>query len=1017
MSDRSQIELYKRKWERERQARKQAEALLEEKSRQLYHTNQTLDKLNRALKQKVEDTALELEIQQNRYYSFIDQAEDIIYSSGESGHVKSVNPVASKMLGFTTEEIIGEHFLSFVQPNYRDQVSAFYYDQLKNQIPSTYYEFPVLTKDNRILWMGQRLILVKTNEGDIEFLGIVRDISERRAKEKELELLSNNLRQKADFLSAINKFAESVMDKHSITEVAWEVTQNLMRILGFEDCIIYLKDNTGQNLLQIAALGDKATEEQQIKDPIIIPWGQGITGHVAKTGIGEIIADTTEDPRYIVDDQIRYSELTVPIISDGEVIGVIDSEHSQKNFFTTEHFDFVTTVAGLIANKVKNTILLEDQRKAERVVAQAAEKIAKSEEKYRRIIQNMNLGLLEVDRDGYIVDPSPIFCAMTGYDRGELIAKRANDIFLESGFQPTMQDKDADRKRGKSDVYEVEMLRKDGEKFWVLISGAPVYGDEKEVVGSIGIHLDISDQKKLQAALNVAKLEAEKARDFEKEFLANMSHEIRNPLHSVVGMTNLLYDTDLSIEQKEYLDNIKYSADLLLALVSDILDMNKIAEGKMEKSIKTFQLKETYNGLRSTIQFRLEDSDISFNGSYDESIPSHVKSDPTYVNQILFNLLGNASKFTTEGSIDFDVKLVKREKDQVVVAFHIHDTGIGIPKSKLETIFDRFSQAGKVDEKKSQGTGLGLFITQKLTELLGGDIQMTSEEGVGTQFVVTLPFEVASNEMVHHTSHPQDPAFANLRVLIVEDNDINRTFIIKILEKNGISCASAKNGQLAIELLEQEPFDLILMDIRMPVMDGYQTTLWLRSQQTNQNKDIPVIALTASALLDEKEKALNAGMNHHITKPFTPETLLDAIQEFTGQHTILLEDEDSLSLPEELDARDIIELYGGDWDHALMVFEIFLKNIEEELSDLRSRTLKMNRESIRQLLHKIKPNFRMVGLRQLESEAIALEDMCRDETVTGSDLASEIQEFINKVLHYLPVIREGCQRIAHTVKT
>jgi PAS domain S-box-containing protein len=1008
----TEISIYKKTLQRERAARKEAERLLELKSHELFFANESLKKLNEQLKAKIKHTAFELEKQQQKYYNIVHAAQDIIFTASVDGVFLYVNPAVNEILGFTVEEIIGDHYLSRVHPLHRNEVQAFYEKQVTEKIKTTYLEFPVVSKQNKVVWLGQKLELISYDRQSAELIAVARDITKMRQNEEELIQLSATLHQKADFLTSINEFAVSIMDKHTTDEVVWEVTQKLIKNLGFEDCIIYLFDDTKTHLVQRAAYGNKNPNGRTIKDPIVITVGDGITGSVAKSGKAALIPDTSKDPRYIIDDKIRYSELAVPIIADGEVIGVIDSEHSEKNFYNEEHLEFVTTIAGLISNKIKNTMLLERQRDAEAKLAMAGEEIQKSEEKYRSIIENMNLGLMEVDLEGYILHPYQIFCEMTGYAAKEIIGKKVNDIFLPEEYKDYMVQQDIERLSGRSNVYEIEMLRKNGDRFWVMISGSPIYDIKGELVGSIGIHLDITYQKQLQKDLEKARIEAEKARDYEKEFLANMSHEIRNPINSVIGMANLFYDTPLNTEQLEYVDNIKYSADILLALVSDILDISKITEGKMELAPKVFSLRETINGLERSFDFKLKGKKLKFKVTYDNQIPDNVFGDNTFLNQILLNILSNAIKFTEYGEIHMEVKLLEIHKAIVRIQFVISDTGIGIESEKLEHIFDRFSQAGKVTKHKYGGTGLGLPITKQLVDLMKGSISVTSEFGHGTVFTIMLPFERTFRESTGTDSfhlHPGKIRGAN--ILIVEDNEINRLYLEKILDKLGIQHMACENGKEAVELLENNLFELILMDIRMPEMDGYETTIWLRSHEHNPNSNIPIIALTASALLDEKQKALDAGMDFHLTKPFTPDQLVQALQTIGIQKTINDDSDQLLKLSNDLDRKSLEELYQEDWYHASMMFELFLKNTPEIMNSLEVHANDQRWESALALIHKVKSNFHMVGLGELSEQAENIEINITEGSYNNKQLKDDVMEFIQSVQRKVPAIEAGLTSI------
>lgn len=605
----------------------------------------------------------------------------------------------------------------------------------------------------------------------------------------------------------------------------------------------------------------------------------------------------------------------------------------------------------------------------------ADQRIKFSEEKYRGIIENMELGLLEVDTNHRIIRAYDRFCEMTGYEAEELQGQNAVSLLLPEDYQLTMDKQDAERALGKQGIYEIELIKKNGERIFVLISGAPFFDSEGNVAGSIGIHYDITDRKRLEDELRQAREIAEKARMAEKEFLANMSHEIRNPINAIAGLTNLFYDTNLAPDQLELLDSIKYSVDILLGLLSDILDISKIESGKMELNEVDLPLATSVRALVQTYMFR-NNKDVQFNVNIDPKIDFEVIADQTILNQILLNLIGNAIKFTTEGSITTSVQLIEEIGSHVNIRFSVQDTGVGIEPDHLQTIFESFKQGTKQTKLKYGGTGLGLSIVKKLVQMYQGEIEVTSKPGEGSEFAFNMIFrkkmddrkledrKIISDMLPDGINH----------VLIVEDNRINQQYLIGLLHKWEVTYDLANHGGEALDWIKRNTYDLILMDIRMPVMDGYETTIRVRSMEHNANQHIPIIALTASALVDEKEKAISAGMNHHLSKPFSPEQLMHIFEQLTPSENLSEKRQvQTFLFSSELDVHYLDSFYMGDMERAHLMFQIFLNNIQIELDRLKEHFDSENWPELVTLAHRIKPNFVMVGLGNLTDQMLKIE--------------------------------------------
>lgn len=385
------------------------------------------------------------------------------------------------------------------------------------------------------------------------------------------------------------------------------------------------------------------------------------------------------------------------------------------------------------------------------------------------------------------------------------------------------------------------------------------------------LNSDITRRKKIQKHLEKAILEAQAARQMQEQFLANMSHEIRTPMNGIKGMTDLLLDTPLSQKQQELAGTIKSSSNNLLVIINDILDFSKIKAGKLNIEKIEFSLKEILNNISSIFEHRIKKKGLRLNIELSSDIPARLTGDPYRLNQVLINLLGNAIKFTEQGHIQIKVDVQKRTEREATLFFTVADTGIGIAADSLPYIFESFSQAGEGGNHRYGGTGLGLAICKQLLHLQGGDITATSTRGAGSTFSFHLPYSYNDKPALEPSPAPVHiHDYSNLltgrRFLVAEDNEINQRLIDYVLTRAGGTVQVANNGAQAIDYLrDDQTFDLIIMDLQMPVMDGYETTEYIRK---DLQMSTPIIAMTATAMAGEHLQCLRSGMNEYMTKPF-----------------------------------------------------------------------------------------------------------------------------------------------------
>ena len=393
----------------------------------------------------------------------------------------------------------------------------------------------------------------------------------------------------------------------------------------------------------------------------------------------------------------------------------------------------------------------------------------------------------------------------------------------------------------------------------------------------------INKAKELEKQLIYSKEIAEQAALTKSQFLSTMSHEIRTPMNAVIGFTHLLLQLDPRPEQTEYLRLLKFSAENLLVLINDILDFSKIEAGKVEFEEADFLIKELVSNIRLALLQKANEKNIQLKLLIDHDLPDIMKGDPVRLGQILTNLISNAVKFTSKGKVTIVASLNKKLKDCTIVDFEIADTGIGIAPNKIEHIFESFTQASSDTTRKFGGTGLGLTITKKLLELMGSEIKVKSELGKGSVFYFSIKIKNSSTNFVNNSNRQlnvKERSLKGVKILIAEDNQINVILAKQYMNLWDIECDVAENGQIALTLVQTNDYDMVLMDLQMPEMDGYETAAAIRELPEEKFKKLPLIALTASAMLDIKDKAFVVGMNDYISKPFNPNELYRKIASY-----------------------------------------------------------------------------------------------------------------------------------------
>ncbi len=508
--------------------------------------------------------------------------------------------------------------------------------------------------------------------------------------------------------------------------------------------------------------------------------------------------------------------------------------------------------------------------------------LVEAEKQYRGIFENSPAGMYRSTLGGRFLAANNAMARLFGYDSARELMNEVQDatrLYANPEQRQALHDQLGKRTRPYS--LEVESRRKDGKPVWLFETCWFVRDDAGNVLYQEGSIIDISERKRAEA-LERDKIAAEAASEAKSQFLAAMSHEIRTPMNAVVGMAELLRETELSPEQQQYMQIFQTASDALLALLSDILDITKVEVGQMELERVPFSPREIMATVCRIMSASAHEKGLELSWKVTPEVPGSVMGDPDRLRQVLGNLIGNAVKFTSSGEVSVRCFLESQREDDVVLGFAVRDTGMGIPDTSQERIFERFTQADSSITRQYGGSGLGLAICKSLVELMGGEITVNSVPEQGSTFSFTARFQLVAAVGAEPTakSGALEPGrrFRPLRVLLVEDSEYNAYVVLAYLKQSRSEIDIAKNGREGFEKFTRGAYDLVLMDMRMPVMDGYSATARMRRWEAEQNRTpTPIIAMTAQAFKDDRERSLAVGCDHYLAKPVRKEELLQAI--------------------------------------------------------------------------------------------------------------------------------------------
>ena len=608
-------------------------------------------------------------------------------------------------------------------------------------------------------------------------------------------------------------------------------------------------------------------------------------------------------------------------------------------------------------------------------------RIGGSERRYRSLVEGSPNWVSLLDQDGICTAVNKAGLVAMDWNEADVVGSRFVDAWPEKE-RPAVQNLIEQALQGVQGVFEGECPDSHGRMMaWYVIVN-PVVDEEGRTRSVVVIAMDITERVRAEEELLKAKLAAESANQAKSEFLANMSHEIRTPMNGIMGMTELALDTELDEEQREYIEAAKSSSDALLEVINDILDFSKIEARKLDLNPSEFALRDGMADMVKALKLRARARGLKLTSHIPPDVPDGLVGDSLRLRQVIVNLVGNSIKFTEQGEIVLSVESLWETTDEVCLQFSIADTGIGIPIDKQKLIFEAFAQADGSTTRKYGGTGLGLAISTQLVEMMGGQIWVESEPGRGSTFSFTACFGLRSTSAgdldLAPATLPRCPQ-RSLRVLLAEDNAVNQKFAVTVLHKHGHEVSVVGNGVEALFALEREEFDIVLMDVQMPRMDGYEATAAIREKEQSTGKHLPIVAMTAHAMKGDRERCLDSGMDGYVSKPIQVSSLFEEIARLVGTGDVAQEHSPS-SLSATTDAIDMdaaISRVDGDVTLLRDIAQIFLCDCDDLLSKMRDAIASNDCEELARMAHTMKGSVGNFAAKSALDAALELENAAR----------------------------------------
>ncbi|MDW8800358.1 PAS domain S-box protein [Clostridium sp. A1-XYC3] len=763
-----------------------------------------------------------MELSKDNYEKMVNLTPELLCISDINGYFKYVNPACEKVLGYSAEEMKKINFYNLLHPEDRFKLYNWisFFNRETNEELSVEYRYICKDKTYKwIAWNGR----IQWDEKLIYFAG--HDVTERKKIQLELESTQKKLEEAQEF-AHIGYWEYDVVREQSF----W--SDELFRMYGYKPKEFIPSIS---RFIDIVHLEDKSLIKEIIQNTF-----KGEAGNTAEYDIRVVKADNT-----------------ITWIHE-KVVCNCDS-------------------AGNLA-RVYGIVQDITQRKLKEM------ELKEREEMYRSLANNVPVGIFSYDKNGNITFINPKVLEIFGFPLEEI--DKPFNLFTDSSL---VENRISDTYKkciesGKLVIAEKQYYSQRRKSATIRILAAPIKDDNGDVVSAIAIIEDFTERKRMETDLYKAKEQAEAANMAKSQFLANMSHEIRTPMNGIMGMADLLTLTYLTDEQSEMIDIIKSSSKSLLQIINDILDLSKIDAGKIKLNPELVDILGLIESESKMFQFIAKEKGLDFQIDISEDMPKEIIVDRVRLMQIVINLVGNAIKFTEKGRVILSIKKLKRVKNKIQLMFSIEDTGIGIKSEDIPKLFNYFTQLENFLTKRFKGTGLGLAISKRLVELMGGEISVESEYGRGSTFYFTCVVDVPKKESDNFTleeSFTTHNSAKGLNILLVEDDYVSQLTIKLMCKQNNWNVEVSDNGKKALEMMEKVQYDLVLMDIQLPEISGFDLTRIIREKEKLTDTHLPIIATTAYAMGEDKEKSLSSGMDDFIGKPIDMEKLQEIVEKWS----------------------------------------------------------------------------------------------------------------------------------------
>ncbi|MBK5203092.1 MAG: PAS domain S-box protein [Prolixibacteraceae bacterium] len=942
---------------------------------------------------------------------FIETANAPIIGIDSKGKVNEWNQTSTKITNFKKEDVFGKNLVKeFITDDYKASVKNVLDDALNGNETSN-FEFPLFTKEGKKVMVLLNASTRRDSVGKIiGVIGVGQDITEIDILRKKSETIA---KYSLSLIEASLDPLVTISPEGKITDM----NEALANVTGMTR-----EELSGTDFFDYFTEPQKAREVYQevfakgsvADSPLTLRHQNGkltdvlFNGSVYKDDGGNvlgvvIVARDVAEQKWATELRIVNKQLAFQNDEKGKRANELILANKELVIQNREKEKRAKELI-IADNELSYQILEKVKSEMVNLKLEAISDSLKLASQYSLSLIEASLDpLVTINIEGKITDMNEALVNITGVSREKLKGtdffdyfterQKAREVYLEVFAKGSVADS------------PLTIRHKNGKLTDVLFNGSVYKDDRGNVLGIVIVARDVTEQKRAATELTEAivfaematliaeeaKIKAESAAIIaedavkaKQQFLSNMSHEIRTPMNAIIGFTKVVLKTDLSVKQKEYLQAIKLSGDALIVLINDILDLAKVDAGKMQFEHVPFKMALSISAMLHLFEPKIQEKNLNLIKEYDTRIPEVLLGDPVRLHQIILNLVSNAVKFTTRGDITVNVRLLDEDEDKVTIEFVVSDTGIGIPKPKIKKIFENFQQASSGTTRLYGGTGLGLAIVKQLVEAQHGSIHVSSKINEGSDFSFKLSFQKTKLNVESDIELLKlENEAIDINVLVVEDIVLNQLLMRTLLDDFGFNCDIADNGKIAIGKMKTNPYDIILMDLQMPEMNGFEATDYIRNQM---NSDIPIIALTADVTTVDLAKCKSVGMNDYIAKPVDERLLYNKMIGLVKKNTLVVEPEVSIidnAIPIKCTNLEYLTIRTKSNNTLMMeMISLYLKQTPPLISSMKKGMHEKDWNSLYSAVHKMIPSFSIMGVNS-----------------DFEDMAKKVQEYASNPKH------------------